>query len=182
MDRVTDPADPSRCQQSNREAQCTYRAEPGDSYCARHLGKNREEPQNREMYMLTNARLRSRKSAFHEHDEIKSLREEIALSRAMIEERLRLVTNDAEMLAAMNPVHQYLLTVERLVKSAHLLEQNLGTLLAKPTLLKIGQEICQIVVEELRGVEGYEEIVDRITDRIIGTIATANNAEKVSDE
>ena len=68
-----------------------------------------------------------------------------------------------------------LLRVARLVKSAHSIEQNLGALLSKPTVLALGQSISQIIVEELEGIDDYEAIVDRINHRIVEAIVTAGS-------
>ena len=108
-----------------------------------------------------------------EHEQIKSLRDEIALARMLIEERFNKVKNDSDLISAFGPINTALLTVERLVKSAHSIEQNLGALLSKPTVLALGQSISQVIVEELEGVDDYEAIVDRINQRIVEAIVAA---------
>lgn len=175
MERVTDPADPNRCTYTFPHEQCWNRAEPGAKNCKAHGGKSNAETEEKKLYFLSEAKYRARLAQLAEHDEIKSLREEIGLARMLIEKRFDLIRNDNDLLAACAPINTMLLTVERLVKSAHTIEQNLGSLLAKTAVLKLGQQLCEIVIEELTGVDNYEAIVDRITDRIVETIAKAEN-------
>ena len=181
MDRVKDPADPKRCTGAVAEGQCWSVAEPGCDRCRVHGGRDKEAVEDKRLYLLTKAQHRMRLAQLSEHEQIKSLRDEIALARMLIEERFNKVKNDSDLISAFGPINTALLTVERLVKSAHSIEQNLGALLSKPTVLALGQSISQVIVEELEGVDDYEAIVDRINHRIVeaivaaGTTATDNN-------
>ena len=175
MKRVKDPADPNRCQGAAPDGQCWNRAEPGSDRCRVHGGRDKEAEQDKRLYLLTKAQHRMRLAQLSEHEQIKSLRDEIALARMLIEERFNRIKNDSDLLAAFGPINTALLTVERLVKSAHAIEQNLGSLLSKPSVLALGQSISRIIVEELEGVENYEAIVDRINHRIVETIAAAGS-------
>lgn len=177
MQRVTDPADPRRCQGNFPDSQCWNFAEHGSDYCAGHGGVSTALIEEQRMYNLVEVQHRQSLTKFADHDAIKSLREEIGLVRLLIERRLNLVKNDTDLMAACGPVNTMLLTVERLVKSAHSLEQSLGSLLSKQTVARLGQALCQIVVEELEGIENYEAIIDRISERVVSTISKANNNE-----
>lgn len=177
MERVKDPADPDRCKGASVDGQCENRAEHGSEYCLAHGGKSTALAESKRSYLLVDVQRRVRLAQLAEHDEIKSLREEIALARLLVEKRLNACKTDDELISAAGPINTMLLTLERLVKSAHTIEQNLGTLLAKTAVLKLGQSMCQIVVEELEDVDGYEKIVDRITQRLIDTVSKANNSE-----
>lgn len=179
MNRVTDPADPERCKSAAQDGQCDNKSEHGSDYCRAHGGRSTADHEAKKLYLLSEAKYRTRLAQLSEHDEVKSLREEIALARMMIERRFDLIRNEADFIAGCAPINTMLLTVERLVKSAHSIEQNLGGLLAKPTILKLGQQMCEIVVDELEGVPNFEAIVDRITERMIQTITAANNTEQV---
>lgn len=174
MDRVTDPADPTRCKGASNDGQCRNVAEEGSDYCRAHGGRVED---SRRLYLLQKAKYRQRLAQLKDHEEIKSLREEIALCRMMIEERLNMVKTDTELLAAYSTVNSLLLTMERLIKTSHQIEQNLGALLAKPTVILLGQSIVQILIEELKGIPQYEERVDSITDRLFLTIEQATNEE-----
>ncbi len=170
---------PNRCQGITSNGQCSRNAQPGDKFCYNHNGgHDRAAEQDKRMYLLSKAKDRSRLAALSEHNEVKSLRDEIAIARMLIEERFNLIQNDSDLLTACGTLNSLLLTVERLVQSAHKLEQNLGSLLAKPTLLSLGHELVTIVIEELKGIPNYEEVVDRISERVINAMAKAGDNQK----
>ena len=177
MERVTDLADPERCKGAAPDGQCLNRIEGESDYCRVHGGRDNTKDQLKRQYLLTEANYRTRLAQLAEHDEIKSLREEVALARMLIETRVNACRTDAELLASTGPINTQLLTLERLVRSCNQIEQNLGSLLSKTTVLKLGQLLCRIVVEELEDIDGYEAIVDRITHRLIATISNAQNVE-----
>lgn len=150
-------------------------AELGAKYCQAHGGGATAIEHQKRQYFLTKAKARERLAQLSEHEEIKSLRDEIALARMLIEERFNAIKTDSDLLAAFGPINTSLLTVERLVKSAHVLEQNLGSLLARTTVLTLGQSISNILIDELQHLPGYEAIVDRVNERIIESITSASN-------
>lgn len=175
MHRVVDPADPLRCKGSAADGQCLNQAEPGSEFCKAHHGK--DSGAAKRTYLLHKAKWRDRLAELSEHDNLKSLREEIAIVRMFLEERIGLIRNDNDLLSAFSAVQQATLTIERLTKTLHQMEQSLGSLLSKTTVMKLGQSISSIIVEELRDVPGYEGIVDRINDRIATAIVSAQNEE-----
>jgi hypothetical protein len=172
---VHDPADPSRCKQSIGDMQCLDRSEPGSEFCRVHRGIDRTNEQSTRLYLLAKADEQARLHKFADHEEIRSLREEIALARMLVEKRWNIVKNDNDLISACGSLNTLLLTIERLVKSAHTIEQNLGILLSKSAVMALGQTICRIIVEELDGIENYEAVVDSITQRILSTIASAKD-------
>jgi hypothetical protein len=95
----------------------------------------------------------------------------------MIEKRWNLVKDDGDLLQACGPLNQMLQNMDRLVNSCHKIEQNLGQLLAKQAILALAKRMVEVMVEELEGIDNYEEIVDRITARLIDTIRGTDNTE-----
>jgi hypothetical protein len=151
--RAEQPNDPNRCQATTRR------------------NRDAEDEQSLRAYILTDP-VTARAAGRHSQvEELKSLREEIALARAMIERRLNLVESNADFLQACGTVNTYLLTLERLISSCHKLEVNLGALLSKGAILALAQEIVSILMIELEHIDGYETIVDRISERIIEAVA-----------
>ena len=178
MPRVSDPADPNRCKGATREGQCWNGADLGSDYChgcGGRRGDNDAALENqKKQYHLTEARYRTRLAQLSEHSDVKSLRDEIALTRVLIEARLNLVKTDADLINACGQLNSLLLTVERLNKSAHSIEQSLGVLLARDTVLRLGQSIVEILADELKGLPDHEAIIDRITERLFGTISSVH--------
>ena len=178
MKLVQDPADPRRCKGNTRDGQCRNQAEPGSDLCAA-CGHDRSHEYERRQYFLTKAEYRKRLAELSDHDDVKSLRDEIAIARMLIEERLNGIQGQGDLMAACGPLNQLLLTVERLVKSAHVLEQNLGLLMSKETAMRLASRLGEIVIEVLREerIEHYEDIADEIFHRFALCAKAAQNEE-----
>jgi len=175
------PSPEKRCQHVNDDAQCPLERVEGSNYCHTHDAHalQRLEDKKVRQYLLTEAQYSNRLAALSDHDDIKSLREEIAFARMLIEKRFNMIHDDGDLLAACGTLNTLLLTVERLVKSCNLVERNLGTLLSKPSVLTLGREIIQIIVEELEDIAEHDEIIDRIGDRIISVILESGKDQKL---
>ena len=180
MKQVTDLSDPNRCQGQAPDGQCRTKSEPSDKYCRLHgSGQHLAEKAEKRSFLLAKASDRARLAAVSDELEpVKELRDSIALQHMLIEKRYNLIRdndNGADLLAACGPLNQMLQTMERLVSSCHRIETNLGELLARHAIIALAKDMVAIVVDELEGIEDYEAIIDRITERLIETIRTANN-------
>ena len=175
MERVTDLADPHRCKASMGTGQCMGVALAGSDYCLVHAGSYRAPEKGMRGYLLARADDRAKLAAFAESDNIKSLREEIALTRIMVQERWNSAKSDAERLVMFGAVRPDIQALEKLVKTCNQMEERLGTLLSKPTLSRVGQQICQVLVNRLAGIPNYEQVVDILLSDISGVIQQAKN-------
>jgi hypothetical protein len=168
--------DPTRCQHTCRSGQCQNLAVEGHDRCAIHLGDpDYEAKKALRAYVLTNTDIAERAGRHTRVEELKSLREEIALCRSLVERRLDMIESNADFLAACGQVNTLFLTLEKLITSCHRLEVNLGSLLSKAAILDLAKEIVGILMDELEHIDGCEAIVDAVSERIIATIA---NQEK----
>lgn len=176
MNRVDDPADPQRCQGKAPDGQCMNRAEPGFDCCMVHNGGHSiAKAEDLRLYHLTEARSRQRLAELSGHNPLQALRDIIALAHLLLEKRFNLIQGDDDFLLAYRDLNTLQLTMERLKKTAHTIEQNLGVLLGKSNALRFGQHTIKIVADELAGIENYAGTVQRISTQIIQAIATANN-------
>lgn len=172
MPERADRNDPARCQRNSKTGQCPYKAAPGEKYCVYHLrDPDREARESLRAYVLTNSDIAERAGRHSQVEELKSLREEIALCRSLVERRLDMIESNADFLSACGQVNTLFLTLEKLITSCHRLEVNLGSLLSKAAILDLAKEIVGILMDELEHIDGYEEIVDKVSDRVIATIA-----------
>jgi len=166
------PNSPDRCQATTQYGQCPVQAIEGKDYCAYHLrDRDIESKMSLKAYILTNPDIAQAAGRHSQVEELKSLREEIALCRSLVERRLNMIESNADFLAAYGAINSTFLTLEKLITSCHKLEVNLGSLLSKAAILDLAKEIVGILMHELEEIEGYEAIVDRISDKIIVTIA-----------
>ena len=176
MRKVTNLADPNRCQGRAPDGQCRNRALHGSKFCRAHNGKDLKPVEDRRGFLLAKADDQIRLARLSDDMEpVKELRDVIALQHILIERRYNLIKNDNDLLAACGPLNQMITSMEKLISSAHKIEQNLGDLLAKGAILSLAKSMCQIVVEELEGIDDYENIIDRITHRLVDTVRQANN-------
>ena len=166
LEMVKDPADPRRCKYSYPHEQCRRVAEPGAQFCRVHGGKSTELADETRIYHLANVQDRARLAELSSNDRVKSLAEEVSMSRMLFEKVWNSAQSETEMLGRCSVLNTLLLTCERLTKSYYALEKDLGELLPKDEVLRYAQSLCEIVIEEIEGVEGYEDIIDRIVDRI----------------
>ncbi len=173
MARIADPD--KRCQHVSDKAQCTQERVEDSLYCKGQdfRAEGRAEAAKLRHYLLTDARFSGRLATLSDHEDIKSLREEIAFARMLIETRFNMISGEGELLAACGTLNSLLLTVERLVKACNQVERNLGTLLAKPTIVALGREIIEIIIDELEDIDNSDIIIDKISDRIIPAILEA---------
>ena len=165
-----------QCQYVNHvTGQCKREAVPGQANCALHTEKLAGDPQkfSKRMYMIQNHDRRVRHATFSDHDELRTIREEIAIARTLLEERLNTIKTDADLIAACGPLNTLLLTIERLTTSCLKLDTTTGNLMARPTLLRIASDTVAIILQELKDIPNHEEIVDKISRRMAEIIDSA---------
>lgn len=175
----TDPNDPNRCEATIQTGQCPHQAIDGENLCAYHLkDRDVEDKMSLRSYRLTDTALAESAGRHNQVEELKSLREEIAICRSLVERRLNMIESNADLLSAVGQVNSLFLTLEKLISSCHRLETSLGTLLSRAALLELAKNIVGIIMDELEGIDNYEEIVDKISERILGQIASFDAVDK----
>lgn len=177
--KCSDPADPQRCQAVTARGQCECVSIEGYDFCETH-SKQKTRTELLRHYLLSNPQLQQKLNRQAAIEEVRSLREEIHLARMMVETRLDLIEDGdrGDMLAAFSNVNTYLQTIEKLVSSCHRMEVSLGSLLSKASIFALGKEIVNVLVDELQHIDGYEEIIDRISEKIVVAIAEQQNESK----
>jgi|WetSurMetagenome_2_1015567.scaffolds.fasta_scaffold09775_7 hypothetical protein len=160
----------ARCEFTHIGAgQCNEEALEGCRYCSLHTTLDPEKQQKR-LYNLLKFKYRTRYEQIGDHEALRSLREEVAIAKMMLEESLNLIQNESEYMARRSELAQQLVTIEKLVSSMLKMETSLGTLISKPTLLKLTSDIVQILITKLQHIEGYELLIDEISAAIVKTI------------
>ena len=178
MQRVTDLADPRRCKGASVDGQCRNVAEEGSDYCRVHGGKDQAPARRLKQYLLTKAQDRERLAQFAENDALKTLREEVVVELAQLERRLSLANrSDAEFLAAYPEVEKSLKLLAELKKSNLSLEEKSGATLSREQSFALVRRVIEVLVDELQGIPDYQQVVDRITERILAMVERAGNFE-----
>lgn len=177
LERVNVVDDPRRCRGATRMGQCWNVSVEGARYCPACAKTDLVEV-NRRSYLLTDPRFQTRMAELGEADEIKSLRDEVAIARMLIEERLNAIKGNDDLFTATGAINSLLLTVEKLVSRAHILEQNLGQLYHRSTIVQLMQAVVEIIDDEVRSLPGGLEAKDRIVKRIFASALAARNTEQ----
>ncbi len=155
-----DPNSPTRCKHVGRAGQCSFEAQEGSDYCARHAKGTDLELKH---YLLTVPELRDAAIRQNGLDDVKDLTDEIKMCRVMAERRFNMIDSNADFLAAIGTINTLYTTLEKLISSCHRLETSIGTLMSRDALLQLAKKIVGVLAEEVKD----EALVDRITDKLL---------------
>lgn len=159
-----------KCTRSGPNGSCPLDAVEGSLFCEKHSN----EAALRSNYVLADAKLAEKLSS-KPGDVIYSLRDEVTLMRAMIEDRLNMAKSDAEKLVAYNQVAAWIGTVDKLVNSLNRLEKEVNSTLTKDALFEVARKLIQVIVEEVQHLPGHENVIDAISHRVVPVIEDASN-------
>lgn len=160
-----------RCQHSGPKGQCNHQTVDGSEFCLRHS----DESARLRGYYLSDTGLRERFDHMAGSECLGTVRDEVILLRALINERLDLARTEADKIVAFQTIHPALSTLNKLVESLSKLELQTDVVLAKTALTELSDDIVTILIEELSALPNYTDIVDRVAQRISDKIAESRN-------
>ena len=126
-------------------------------------------------YRLNEQKFNTRVLEFRESTDLATLRDELALCKSLIEDRLNFTNTPAERAACLPTIRDLLNTLSKLASAHRTHEIESGELLTKDALRRFANEVIQIIVGELSGLTGWEEIVERVGSRLSQAVENANN-------
>lgn len=176
-ERVKDPADPRRCQANDGKGQCLNMRAVNSEYCPVHggiRGIRKEIKAENKMYRL--GKWRAAVSRFQDHDQLKSLREEIGIMRMMIDEKLSACQDAQDLLMISGPMGDMIAKVEKLVLSCDKIESHLAGILDKTQALQLGQEMVEIIGRHLDTVADKDSLLKALKDLDPETLEMVANA------
>ena len=133
------------------------------------MGKKQEKRQ----YLLKSATLAEAYDKFAAADRVKSLSEEVALLRALLQERLDLIENSSVAVASTEAINNIIKSIERLEVRSFELEQKSNRLLPKATLFNLADQIVKLLLDELKNLPDSERIIDTIATKLTKLIENA---------
>jgi len=180
--RVTDEADPRRCQGMTAFGQCMLYAIPNGKYCKMHGGQEGNQLAQKSIRNYRLTKFQARVNDFADNDQVKSLREEIGILRMVLEETLlRCEDEDPQksrlnLLIESSKITDMVSRIDKLVSSCHRLELSTGGLLDKAAAIQLGAQIVSIISAHIDD----EGVIDSISTDILNAIqgARINEAEK----
>lgn len=162
-----------RCQHTGPLGPCNQFAIDESDYCERHS----KEKQRKVNYLLTDPELRKKYAHHSRAENLETIRQEVVLLRALINERLNLARTDAEKISAFNVIHPALSTLNKMVESLSKLERSSGVVLEKEAIRNLGNQIIDILIDELKDIPNRDSVIDRIAHKIAKAIADAQNTD-----
>ena len=158
--------DPNRCQGINQNRQCMFLANPGTKYCGRHMAAftTNEEQNNIRNYRLTKFKAQIEEKA--DSGAIKSLREEIGITRQVLETFINKCGDETDLMIYSNKISDLVIKIEKLVTSCHRLEKSTSQLLDKTAIIQVAAFFIDIISEYVD-----EEVQEEISSRLLETIS-----------
>lgn len=144
IERVESPDAPNRCQAVTPQGQCMNKAVEGCTNCLAHGGAKQRDLNAKEAmknYRLTKAEWTEKAHSLARSSNIKSLRDEIALLRVLMQEHLDACRTSADLLLKSHIISDLVLKIDKVVSSCHKLETSLGQTLDKAQILHLSSLI-----------------------------------------
>lgn len=157
--------DPNRCQGITKSGQCPYGADPGLKFCGRHKGMldTIEKKKAERNYRLTKFRAEIEQKT--DSSTIKNIREEIGITRQVLESIINRCESDNDLLLYSNKIADLVLRIEKLVTSCHKLERSTSQLLDKSALIQLAGNFIEIINGYLNP-EEQAKVADQLVDLI----------------
>lgn len=176
---VCAPDHPNRCPSPTKDGQrqCGYLAvqfEDGSygKHCLLHGGGNEKRSnQKAEQKNYKLGKWQNRVGAFADNPAVKSLREEIGITRMILEEVIGRCPDEASLLMESPRIGDLVTKLEKLVISCHKLEASTGMLLDKTSAIHIASRIVEIISKNISDAD----IIDKISEEIITVIIGQKN-------
>ena len=147
-----------------------------------HGGNKQIESQ--EITSLRNYQLSRFKAKLERHAEspnIKSLRDEVAILRMMLESKLDQCGDVTDLILQSGPISDMVLKIDKVVNSCHKLEGSMGQLIDKTAILQLAQEFIAIVTGTIGDATIEKELkstmIDKIADQILESVGRVGKKE-----
>jgi len=162
-ERVADEDSPERCQARTAHAQCMIKKTPGSDYCHQHGGHNAISRQKKEdMHNLQLTQFKARCIQLGHNPNILSLRDEIGVSRIVLETILNKCEGPVGLITFMPQIAKQTEVIAKLVRDCQYVEQKIGHLLDKGTLMQFAGKVIDIITEQVTDVETKKIIAFQI--------------------
>lgn len=169
-----EPTDPNRCQSSDNFGQCDYQVVAGTKHCPRHGGVRAEQSQEKRRTNLYRIeKYQQRIKQLIEPEEAKSLREEVAILRMLLEEMLNHYQSTTEMICYSGRISNLVLSIEKTLTSSEKLEAKAGLSLDKATAMLLATRIVDLVSREVTDTAAIQRVSLGILDLLAEIRATA---------
>lgn len=144
--------DPRRCHYTAGQFQCWNESVNNSNFCPLHSAGAGTKAKEKQI-AIGNYRLRQyaeRVKDFATNPALKSLREEIGITRMLLEETLNKCTETNLLMLHSSRIGQLVNTISALVTSCHNLEVKSGALLDKNAVMVIAEQMINIIASHIQ--------------------------------
>lgn len=170
--KTDDPAERCEFILSN-DQQCGNKAEPGVTRCPLH-GANKQvaaqEARSLRQYRL--ARFQAKFEDKAGHNKLKTLHEEVAIMKMILEEKINSCTDLTELLLSAGPLSDLVLKVQKLVESCDRLDHKAGNFLDRTRIQNIATGLMQVVASKINEYAAANDISEESVSLLMEAIAT----------
>lgn len=169
FERVEDDH-PNRCQGGGVNGQCPYKAVPNSKYCPRHGGNNSQSSSRamiKRQYDL--AQWQAKTDHFSEHDSLKSLKDEVAILRVVLQNIIQLCKTDTDLMMFAPRISDIISDIKSTVVAMHRLDTNLGVMLDRTAAISLAANMVDIITEEIADPALAERIGKRFAILVLNT-------------
>lgn len=173
--------DPNRCQAVDGQGQCPYKAISPSKYCPRHGANKGVASTKAEAIRNYNlGKWRDRVNNFADNPQVKSLREEIGITRMVLEEYLLKCQEPNDLLIYSTRITQMIQQIQKLVEGCHKLEERTGKLLDKQSVIVVCDSIVKIIGTRIEDPDVLNLIAAEMVD-VVAKIGGLNNVFEHAD-
>jgi hypothetical protein len=151
-----------RCEAVVKSGQCIYKKVLGTKYCPMHAGSAQEIVKKEKLRNYRLQKFQDRIFEKADSDIIKSLREVVGILRIIMEETFNQCQDSTDLMIYSPKIADLASKIEKVVVSAHKLEESLGSTLDKVQLLGIANKIVTIIGKHVSDETAINAIVDDI--------------------
>lgn len=181
MTRVRDLDDPNRCTHTPKDGsgQCMMKAVEGGDRCPPHGGGRQLQIMKKEQLRAYAKNRWSAEIKSNANDsEIKSLREELGISRIMLNQLLDRCKDSHDLLMMSGPIDTFLKTINLIQKTSHSIEKDLNNTVGPEALAEFANSLFDIIMDEVEDAN----VIDRITLKLGRALRKAQSGTPDEDE
>ena len=170
--------DPERCQATIRlKGQCIFRSVEGSRYCPCHGGNNAiEAAKKQSLFRYRLAKYQVRLDEFTDSNSIKSLRDEIALLRFLVQKRLDFCKDGSELLMHSTILGRLIMTIQSLSETCLKVEKSLDALIDQEDAVGIAHEL----VLSIKAYCVHSPTVDAISAEFVELLQRRNESSEAT--
>lgn len=172
--------DPRRCKKSTSQGQCEFKSCEGSDYCEMHGGKLQSLRKRKRSLNLDRLNFEMQVEDLLNNPDLYLLDQEILMLDRSLNAMITQINGDDQKLVEMIPRLEVILKLsEKLKKTGVELKQKTNNMVSKSVVYALVQEIINILGATLKrhGVEGYEEIIQEVTEECANRASGVENPE-----